>query len=32
MHGDYLTVVGWVEYLEVAGRTFSPVVLVGGVC
>ena len=31
MHGDYLTVVGLVlEYLEVGGRTLSPVVLVGG--
>ena len=29
MHGDYLTVVGLVlEYLEVGGRTLSPVVLV----
>lgn len=31
MHGDYLTVVGLVlEYLEVGGRTLSPVVLVVG--
>ena len=31
MHGDFLTVVGLVlEYLEVGGRTLSPVVLVGG--